>query len=116
MNYKTVSINIVSKFWNKHPCNIKHSKSIFGTKKYFNEIEKRKYFVEPHIPQFTQFAKWKNKEVLEIGCGIGTDTINFARAGAFVTAVDVSKSSISIAKKRSQIFVLTKRIKSNKTL
>ena len=32
-----------------------------------DEVEKRKYFVESHIPGFANFPEWKDKKVLEIG-------------------------------------------------
>jgi len=101
------NIHIVKDFWNNSPCNIRHSKSKIGTKKYFNEVESRKYFVEPHIPKFAEFEKWKGKKVLEIGCGIGTDSINFARAGAELTCIELSDKSLEIAKKRFQAFGLS---------
>lgn len=101
----------IKNFWNERPCNIKHSNSTFGSKKYFNEIEERRFFVESHILEFAQFEKWNNKNILEIGCGIGTDTINFARHGANVTSIDLSDKSIEIAKYRAKIFNLENKIK-----
>lgn len=81
-----------------------------GTREYFDEVERRKYFVEPHIPGFAQFERWEGKRVLEIGCGIGTDTMNFARAGAQVTGVDLSEESLSVARRRAAVFDLEERI------
>jgi ubiquinone/menaquinone biosynthesis C-methylase UbiE len=48
--------------------------------------------------------------VLEIGCGIGTDTINFAREGAIVTAIDISKESLKLAEQRAKVFNLDNKI------
>jgi len=104
MQFEEKSIQEVKNYWNARPCNIRHSPKEPGTREYFDEIEARKYFVEPHIPVFAEFSRWRGKKVLEIGCGIGTDTINFARSGAKVTAVDVSEKSIELAKKRAEVF------------
>lgn len=93
-------IEKVREFWNNRPCNIMHSSYPIGSVAYFEATETRKYKVEPHIPEFADFASWKDKKVLEIGCGIGTDTVNFARAGAKVTAVDVSDVSLDVAGSR----------------
>lgn len=108
--FAEVPIQKVKDYWNARPCNIRHSTAEIGTKEYFDQVEARKYFVEPHIPGFAEFEKWRGKKVLEIGCGIGTDTMNFARAGAEVTAIDLSSESIALAKKRAEVFGLSDRI------
>jgi 2-polyprenyl-3-methyl-5-hydroxy-6-metoxy-1,4-benzoquinol methylase len=105
------SIAEVSAYWNARPCNIRHSSKSVGSREYFDEVEARKYFVESHIPGFADFERWKGKKVLEIGCGIGTDTINFARHGAQVTAVDLTEKSLDIARERAKVFGLQDRIR-----
>ena len=96
----------VREFWDRRPCNIKHSAKPAGTQEYFEEVERRKYLVEPHIPEFAQFLRWKGKRVLELGCGIGTDSVNFARNGAYLTAVDLSERSLGICRQRFQVYDL----------
>jgi SAM-dependent methyltransferase len=108
--FSDTSIDSVREYWNRRPCNLRHSPEPVGTRAYFDQVEARKYLVEPHIPGFAQHARWAGKRVLEVGCGLGTDTINFARAGARVTAVDLSTASLELARKRAEVFGVQDRI------
>jgi 2-polyprenyl-3-methyl-5-hydroxy-6-metoxy-1,4-benzoquinol methylase len=111
MAFADVQLDRVRDYWNNRPCNIRHSTQPVGTREYFDEVEARKYLVEPHIPAFADFEKWRGKKVLEIGCGIGTDTINFARHGAQVTTVDLSAKSMELAQQRAAVFNLQDKIR-----
>src|SRR5262245_40391516 len=108
--FSATPIDRVRDYWNSRPCNLRHSPAPVGTREYFDQVEARKYFVEPHIPGFAQHDRWRGKRVLEIGCGLGTDTMNFARAGARVTAVDLSSRSLELARQRAEVFGLSERI------
>lgn len=99
-------IESVQEYWDRRPCNIRHSRKEVGTKEYFDEVESRKYFVEPHIPGFADFPKWNGAKVLEVGCGLGTDAVNFARAGAEYTGVDLSQASLNLTRQRFEVFGL----------
>jgi SAM-dependent methyltransferase len=99
----------VQAYWNRRPCNIRHSTKEVGSREIFDEVEERKYFVEPHIPGFAQFDRWKGKRVLEVGCGLGTDAVNFARAGADYTGIELSDASLALAKRRFEVFGLPGR-------
>lgn len=99
----------VKKYWNRQPCNIKFSRKKFLSKEYFEEVKKKKYFVEPHIPKFAEFNKYKNKNVLEIGCGIGTDAIEFIKRGCRYYGIDFSEKSVEITNARIIKYNLQKK-------
>lgn len=108
--FADVPTDRVREYWNRRPCNLRHSQAPVGSREYFDQVEARKYMVEPHIPGFAEHARWAGKRVLEIGCGLGTDTINFARAGASVTAIDLSSTSLELAQQRARVFDVADRI------
>ena len=107
--FADVSIDRVRDFWNARPCNLRHSTKPIGSREYFDEVERRKYFVESHIPGFAEFPRWNGRRVLEIGCGLGTDTVSFARAGAQVTAIELSNESAALAGQRLAVYGLADR-------
>jgi len=96
----------VRAFWQAHPCGTKFSDAEIGTREFFERIEKHRYEKESHIPAAAQFANTRGLRVLEIGCGIGTDGAQFAKAGAEYTGVDLTDAAIELAHKRFELFGL----------
>ncbi|MEM6392546.1 MAG: class I SAM-dependent methyltransferase [Planctomycetota bacterium] len=109
--FSQTPIAAVADYWNRRPCNIRHSPEPVGTRAYFDQVRDRKYRIEPHIPGFADFPAWAGKRVLEVGCGIGTDTMSFAQAGADVTAVDLSEASIELAQRRASVYGMSDRVR-----
>ncbi len=93
----------IEAYWDERPCNIRHGTAEVGTKEYFEQVSRRKYFVEPHIPGFADFEHWRHKRVLEVGCGIGTDAASFVEAGAHYTGLELSGESLALTKKRFEV-------------
>jgi SAM-dependent methyltransferase len=104
-------IQDVIRYWNTQPCNIRHSAAPQGSAAYFNDVMARKYHVEPHILLFVDFGAWRDKRVLDVGCGIGTTAVSFALAGAHVTAVDISQHSLDLARQNAAANGVTDRIR-----
>lgn len=90
----------IQAYWDRQPCNINHSKQLVGSPEYWAEVTAKKYRAEPHILKFANHAAWAGKRVLEVGCGLGTDAEQFARAGADYTGVDFSQKSLDLARGR----------------
>ena len=100
------TIQAVKEFWDARPCNVRHSDQPRGTREYFEEVERKKFTAEPHIPAFCEFDRWRGKRVLEIGCGIGTMAKNFAAHGAEYTGVELSGESLALTRQRFDVYQL----------
>jgi SAM-dependent methyltransferase len=104
----------IYKYWQRQSCGIKHSTHPIGTKEYFLDLsQRRSNTVDRDLFQsnFVDFASWKNKRVLEIGCGVGTDGARFAEAGADYVGIDLTDSAIALAQQRFALFDLPGQFK-----
>lgn len=97
----------VRAFWQAHPCGTKFSDAEIGTPEFFERVEAHRYDKEWHIPNAAGFAGAKGLRVLEIGCGLGTDGAQFARAGADYTGIDLTEAAIELAQTRFEVSGLT---------
>jgi ubiquinone/menaquinone biosynthesis C-methylase UbiE len=98
------NIGDVRRFWNANPCQSRLSEEI-QRRRYFEEIScKRFQGREWHVPIVAKFDSFHGKDVLEIGCGVGTDGIEFARNGANYIGVDLTPHSVELTRERFKIF------------
>ncbi len=87
-------------FWTAYQPGFRFSSAEVGSPSFFAEVEAHRYRLEPAIPEMARFGDWRGRDVLEAGCGIATDGINFARDGASYTGVDFSPTAIDVARER----------------
>ena len=52
------------------------------------------------LKNFIPYSKFKNKKVLEIGCGAGLVAQDIAKSEAILTAIDITEKAIELTKKR----------------
>jgi ubiquinone/menaquinone biosynthesis C-methylase UbiE len=93
--------------WNSEPCGTRY----LGTSDDFEAHAKARYTLETYIPGFAQFAASKGQKVLEVGVGLGADYLEFLKAGALATGVDLTASSIEKARRRCEMAGYTPDLK-----
>jgi ubiquinone/menaquinone biosynthesis C-methylase UbiE len=101
----------VHDFWQANPCGAKFAKADIGTREFFAELEQHRYATEWHIPEVIDFERWRGSDVLEVGCGLGTDAVSFARHGARYTGVDLTEASVELVRTRFGLEGLTAELR-----
>lgn len=100
LKYKFDNKDQVRHYWDRQPCGVKKCPYRAGTRDFFTFTKNRRERLEPFIKNCAQFKRWSGKRVLEIGCGIGVDTAEFIKAGANVSAIDISANSVELTEQR----------------
>lgn len=86
--------------WTGDPCGAKYGEKYrFATREFFDEVERHRYQeYAPWMPALMGFNSFRGARLVEIGCGMGTDLLQFARGGAHCTGVDLTPRSIEISR------------------
>jgi len=94
----------VQQFWDSAPCGTRDVTIDPGTVQYYEAIAENRYKLEYFIPDYACFDGWQDKNVLEVGCGAGSDLLRFAQGGANVTGIDLSPHSAGLALSRLRLY------------
>ena len=93
----------VKDFWDEQSCGEVYAAGD-SKKDYYEKHSKVRYKLEPYIHDFAKFAEGKDKDVLEIGVGMGADHIEWAKSSPrSLTGIDLTPRSIDHTKKRLQV-------------
>jgi len=114
--------NDISRFWSESPetyANDSHGGTVFdgrvvefGTREFFEGVDKN--YIGPRQHMHTDrpfgavfpFDRFSSGRVLEIGCGMGTMAMQWAKAGCEYTGIDLSPMSIDMTSRRFKLFGL----------
>jgi len=88
----------VRAYWNDHIHDLEISRHAPGSREFFADLDQYHFEKLHHLPRLIDFAAYRGKRVLDVGCGAGTDLARFAKAGAIVSGVDISPSAVALAR------------------
>jgi ubiquinone/menaquinone biosynthesis C-methylase UbiE len=92
------TVDTVRDFWQSHINNEYYTDAARASDSYFDEIEERRYRTHYHLPELFSSMDGKDQRLLEVGCGIGVDSIQLAKRGFQVTAVDLTENALMVAR------------------
>jgi ubiquinone/menaquinone biosynthesis C-methylase UbiE len=94
----------IRKYWNRNPLGTQFRLDDdleVGSDAFFEHIRPRMTERFPWIVELidSRGPKLAGKRLLEIGCGMGFDTLAWAKHGLDITAIDLSNESVGLARK-----------------
>jgi ubiquinone/menaquinone biosynthesis C-methylase UbiE len=99
----------VQRYWESRPPGIRHTAYEYGSLPFFEDVERERYgdiFKYRWLKDVAEFDRHAGEKVLEVGMGLGTDILQFARGGAKVSGVDLTENSVATVKKRFALYGL----------
>lgn len=88
----------VQEYWNR---NI-HDESIVrhpvGSREFFDDLKEYRFDKNRYLRKVVDFSGYGGKKLLEVGCGVGIDLVEFAKGGALVSGIDISERAVDLAK------------------
>src|SRR3989338_7475217 len=97
---ESVSLEEISGYWKgKNIPQQWYSNKERYTVQWFNDISYKRYnLYYEYLKEEAEFQYHRNEDVLEVGCGLGTDLIEYAKNGARVNGIDLGEEQVELTK------------------
>lgn len=92
----------VQTYWNERIHDLEMTEHAPGTAGFFSDLDEYRFDKLRYLPKVVDFDGYAGKKLLEVGCGIGTDLVRFAKGGAEVTGVDLSTTALELAEQNAR--------------
>ncbi len=89
----------IRRYWNERIHDLEMTDHPVGSREFFADLDEYRFDKLRYLPRVVDFDGYREQALLEVGCGIGTDLVRFARGGARVTGVDLAERSVELAVK-----------------
>lgn len=87
----------IATYWDEHIHDLTITTYPVGTPEFFRQLDEYRYEKLNYLPRLVKFSAYKERNLLDVGCGAGIDLVRFARGGAKVTGIDLSNMAIDLA-------------------
>jgi SAM-dependent methyltransferase len=102
-------VSAVREYWNRNTLGLQYVSDhslVPGTREFFDHI--RPWMNPYKFPWIMERIERESrtlvgKQLLEIGCGMGFDSVEFLRRGVRVTAIDLTDSAVRIARQHFEV-------------
>ncbi|MCL4811575.1 MAG: methyltransferase domain-containing protein [Vicinamibacteraceae bacterium] len=91
-------IDAITRYWNTRIHDLAMTTHPVGTREFFDDLDDYRFDKLHYLPRLVDFNGYAGRRLLEVGCGIGTDLVRFARGGARVTGIDLAETAIDLAR------------------
>jgi SAM-dependent methyltransferase len=88
----------VREYWNRRIHDLEMTAQPVGSREFFDELDEYRFDKLAYLPRIVDFNGYRGRRLVEVGCGIGTDLVRFARGGAHVVGVDLSETAVRLAR------------------
>jgi SAM-dependent methyltransferase len=90
------TVDDVRKYWQEHPL-LSYELAQPGSKEFFEAFDRvKREDVEAFAQHFWQFDQFRGQSVLDVGCGPGWLTVQYAQGGVNAYAIDLTPCAVSL--------------------
>jgi SAM-dependent methyltransferase len=87
----------VREYWNVHIHDLEISRHAPGTPGFFRDLDEYHFEKLHHLPRLIDFAGYRGRRVLDLGCGAGVDLARFVKGGARGVGIDLAGAAVRLA-------------------
>ena len=100
----------IRSYWNERIHDLEMTEHPVGSPEFFADLDDYRFDKLRYLPQVVRFDGYAGSRVLEVGCGIGTDLVRFAKGGAHMTGIDLASRSIDLARENARLNGVAARV------